>query len=104
MNGGKMIVKSEVTASRTTQSVDERNCCEVKGLDYYPTDDERSGLTIEEFRSGITIFDLVCQGREQLTKEILELESYLGVNLLNVRYGFMRNLRLQQLCKLIFEG
>ena len=101
--GGKMMGESEVIVRRIKHSVDVRNCNEVKGLTYYPTDDEYSGLTIIDLETGITPHDLICEGRQHLTKELLELEEYLGVNLLNVRYGFMRNKRLQQLCRLILD-
>jgi len=58
--------------------------------------DDFVGFAIKEIK------DLKLEARERMTKELMELDCYMGVNLLNVRPGFSRNRRFQQLCKLIF--
>lgn len=58
-------------------------------------------MTLVDLKTGRTSQDIISEGRQALQKAILEIEAYMGINLLDVRYGFMRNKRLQQLCKLI---
>ena len=60
-------------------------------------------FTIQDFRDGLTVFDLDSSGREHLIQDIMELESFIGVNLLNTRYGFYRNKRLTELVDLVFN-
>ena len=64
-------------------------------------DEKMSCMTLVDLETGKTSQDIISEGRQELQKAILEIEAYMGINLLDVRFGFSRNKRLQQLCKLI---